>query len=76
MASYQQNYQEKPISALHHSPHDYATDLITDWLVQLRTTDLPVNIQDELNVHRDTRNLRLMPALLNKGGGGGADYRG
>ena len=56
--------KKKPTGALHHSPHDYATDLLTVWSGQSRTSNLPVNVQDALSAQRNARNLRLMAALL------------
>ena len=56
--------RKKPTCALHHSPLNYANDLITTWSAQSHTRNLPVHIQDALSTQRNARNLRLMAALL------------
>jgi len=58
--------KKKPTGALHHSPHEYAQDLITTWSAQSKTCSLPIHIQKALSSKRNIRNLRLMTALLKK----------
>ena len=56
--------KKKPTCALHHSPLDYANDLITTWSSQSHTCNLPVHIQNALSTQRNARKLRLMAAIL------------
>jgi len=56
--------KRKPPSALHHSPAEYAEDLITTWSTQAQAHNLPVHVQVALSSHRNARTLRLMAALL------------
>ncbi|KAG0728250.1 hypothetical protein GWK47_032886 [Chionoecetes opilio] len=57
--------KKKPTCALHHSPHEYAQDLITVWSAQSQACNLPAHIQDALSSQSNVRTLRLMAALLN-----------
>ena len=56
--------KRKPQSALHHSPAQYAQNLINTWSEQAQSRNLLAHIQDALSTHRDVRNLRLMTALF------------
>ncbi|XP_076054497.1 uncharacterized protein LOC143033192 [Oratosquilla oratoria] len=56
--------KKKSACTLHHSPLEYAQDLITTWSEQSQTRNLPENVQEALSSHRSSRNLRLMGALL------------
>ena len=56
--------KKKPTCALHHSPHDYARDLVTTWSAQSQLCNLPEHIQKALSSQRNVRNLHLMAALL------------
>ncbi len=56
--------KRKPPSALHHSPAQYAQDLINTWSEQAQVRNLPVHIQEALSAQRNIRSLRLMAALL------------
>ncbi|XP_076030944.1 uncharacterized protein LOC143019134 [Oratosquilla oratoria] len=56
--------KKKSVCTLHHSPLEYAQDLITTWSEQSQTRNLPGNVQEALSSHRSSRNLRLMGALL------------
>ena len=56
--------RKKTTCALHHSPHEYAQDLINTWSAQSQICNLPVNIQETLSSQRTVRKLRLMGALL------------
>lgn len=65
MAFNKQDHQENPTCALHHSPQEYAQDLISTWSAQSQVCNLPVHIQEAHSSQRNVRNLRLMAALLN-----------
>ncbi len=56
--------KRKSPNALHHSPAQYAQDLIDTWSEQAQARNLPAHIQDALSTHRNVRTLRLMVALL------------
>ena len=56
--------KKKPTCALHHSPQEYANDLINTWSAQSQTCNLPAHIQESLSSERNIRKLRLMGALL------------
>ena len=56
--------RKKPPSVLHHSPAQYAQDLINEWSAQSRTGNLPAHIQDALSTQKNHRALRLTSALL------------
>jgi len=56
--------KKKPPSALHHSPAQYAQDLINTWSEQARACNLPTHVQEALSTNRNVRTLRLMAALL------------
>ncbi|XP_045123987.1 uncharacterized protein LOC123511944 [Portunus trituberculatus] len=56
--------KRKPASALHHSPAEYAGNLVTAWSTQSRVTSLPEHVQRALRHGADRRALRLMAALL------------
>ncbi|XP_066974195.1 uncharacterized protein [Macrobrachium rosenbergii] len=56
--------KKKPPSVLHHSPAQYAQDLINEWSTQSRSTNLPAHIQDTLSTHENHHALRLSTALL------------
>ncbi|XP_045114992.1 uncharacterized protein LOC123506754 [Portunus trituberculatus] len=56
--------KRKPASALHHSPAEYASNLVTAWSTQSRVTSLPEHVQRALRHGADRRALRLMAALL------------
>lgn len=56
--------KKKPPSALHHSPAQYAQDLINTWSEQAQIRNLPPHIQEALSAHKNIRSLRLMSALL------------
>ncbi|XP_068245269.1 uncharacterized protein [Palaemon carinicauda] len=57
--------KKKPPSVLHHSPAQYAQELINEWSPQSRTINLPAHIQDSLSSQKNHRALRLSSALLN-----------
>lgn len=56
--------KRKPASTLHHSPGQYAQDLINGWSRQSRARNLPQHIREALSSNEDLRTLRLMNALL------------
>ena len=56
--------KKKPPSVLHHSPAQYAQDLINEWSAQSRASNLPAHIQDALSTQENYRALRLQAALL------------
>lgn len=56
--------KKKSPSALHHSPAQYAQDLITEWSAQSRASSLPAHIQDALSTRKHYRSLHLQAALL------------
>ena len=56
--------KRKPPSALHHSPAQYAQDLINAWSEQAQEQNLPAHVQDALSTQKNIRTLRMMAALL------------
>ncbi|XP_076036221.1 uncharacterized protein LOC143022108 isoform X1 [Oratosquilla oratoria] len=56
--------KKKHHSALHHSPTQFAQDLVDAWSAQARTSNLPPYIHDALSTHKNYRALRLASALL------------
>ena len=56
--------KQKNTSAIHHSPGQYAQDLINAWSEQSRVENLPQHIRDALSSKGNLRTLRLMNALL------------
>ena len=56
--------KKKPPSVLHHSPAQYAQDLIDEWSTQSQTANLPAHILDALSAQANSRGLRLTAALL------------
>ena len=58
--------KKKPPSVIHHSPAQYAQDLIDEWSAQSQTANLPRHIQDALSPQANYRGLRLTAALLGK----------
>lgn len=58
--------KKKPCTAFHHSPAQYAQDLINTWSAQSRVCNLPAHIQDALTSQKHFRALRLAAPLLSK----------
>ena len=60
----QRTLRRKPPSALHHSPGEFAQQLLDDWSAQSRVRSLPQTVQADLSLQHHHRTLRLMSALL------------
>ena len=56
--------KKKPPTALHHTPADYAQQLIDTWSTQSTPQNLPLPLQDGLSSRAHVRQLRLMSAIL------------
>ncbi|MPC53280.1 hypothetical protein E2C01_047169 [Portunus trituberculatus] len=56
--------RRKTVTALHHSPGEYAEGLIYDWSSQSRVDSLSEHVQAALSAQARRRTLRLMGALL------------
>ncbi|XP_042227380.1 uncharacterized protein LOC121869881 [Homarus americanus] len=56
--------KKKSSSAVHHSPAEYAQDLVETWSAQSQARNLPEHIQEALSSQSNLRALRLMAALL------------
>jgi len=58
--------KKKTSSALHHSPVQYAQDLVETWSQQSSVHSLPSHVQELLSTQKTRRALRLSAALLRK----------
>ncbi|MPC19374.1 hypothetical protein E2C01_012287 [Portunus trituberculatus] len=56
--------RRKPASALHHSPGEFAQELLDAWAIQSTVASLPVHFQEAFSAQAGRRTLRLMAALL------------
>ncbi|KAG7174252.1 hypothetical protein Hamer_G003163 [Homarus americanus] len=56
--------KKNPSSALHHSPAEYAQDLVDTWSEQSQAHNLTEHIQEALSCQSNLRTLRLKAALL------------
>ncbi|KAK3893344.1 hypothetical protein Pcinc_002898 [Petrolisthes cinctipes] len=56
--------KKTPATACHHTPADYAQQLVDAWSEQSTSASLPIHIQDALTSRAAVHRLRLMSALL------------
>ena len=56
--------KKKPAVALHHSPEEYAEDLLTTWVGQSQVDSLPAQAGEVLLVRAGYRDLFVIGALL------------